>query len=957
MRFKSARSLASRPLAVGFRALGFLKSFAFSTSKHGGGNHAAVTGGADSDHGSASSSPSSSLVPVVGNKRARIRVVSISLLVLVSSLVTASGTGNGLAGVQTQANSPKRVSSSSPGIDGPSAGPLLATESSPVVAIDDATIDVGNRTTVDLTLSSAPNGLSGYKINVTVDDGSVAEFTGASYPSNTYSLTDTQVADGNRTISLKAVDLSDNVGPGATDIDLASVEIQGKTRGETNLTIDVVQMDTDDDGGDVKAINPTTDPGTVTVMSPGVIDQCTVISSPGRYTLAGDILNVPSQSCIDVRSSDVVLDGNGHAVDGDGFAVDDQSSAIRVHSDSRRIRNVTVEDIEMTEWDRAITVSNTTESVVRNVTAVGNGDGVLTILNSSEMVLSGANLSNYAEHGIVVAKSQDIEIRDSIATGNGRGGILLYQSNRTVVEETRIGPGSVNGIYDQESTETTIRNNSVRGTDYAITVDGSSDALVAGNSVSDTDELGIRLNRGSSGTVVRENNVSRSSTAFVVKNASSGNRLADNVAHRSSKGYELIDVTGNVLESNRAVETNRAFISDEAPDNDVNRLTIGRERTTVSLDGKNVALEPVENPPADPVGKRNITKHVVASSLAADSFLNLSVHYEDEDLAEVPESTLDLWKFDDGSWTEVPGSRVNTTENVVSGNLTSFSVLAPLGNESADGLTAAFSIKPNSPRVNETVTFNASLSSDTDGRIETYEWDFDSDGSVDQSGSLVTHQFNASGNYSVKLTVTNQDGQKATTLQTVEVSLAEPILTGRQTIPGIALPGETVDVTVNLQANQSATGPALDIDTPQGYEIIDQSSSPSATYRSSEEQWVWLQADTDDQLTVTYSLRVPDNATVGETVRLNGTVSTALQDPVDISGDRELRIGNCVDGSIAGPDRIISLREIQIAILWWANDNPVPNTGGKILSLRKIQRLIFDWARDNPVGCQVGSGG
>jgi hypothetical protein len=59
----------------------------------------------------------------------------------------------------------------------------------------------------------------------------------------------------------------------------------------------------------------------------------------------------------------------------------------------------------------------------------------------------------------------------------------------------------------------------------------------------------------------------------------------------------------------------------------------------------------------------------------------------------------------------------------------------------------------------------------------------------------------------------------------------------------------------------------------------------------------------------------------------------------------------CIGGAVAGGDGDISLPEIQAAINWWAEDDPVPNTGGKTLTLPKIQSLINAWAQDQTVGC------
>jgi PKD repeat protein len=88
--------------------------------------------------------------------------------------------------------------------------------------------------------------------------------------------------------------------------------------------------------------------------------------------------------------------------------------------------------------------------------------------------------------------------------------------------------------------------------------------------------------------------------------------------------------------------------------------------------------------------------------------------------------------------------------------------------------SASYEYTPTEPNVDETVTFDGSASSDSDGSIVEYRWDFDGDGSTDATGSTVTHAFSSSGKYTVTLTVTDDDGATATVSKTVLVSSELP---------------------------------------------------------------------------------------------------------------------------------------------------------------------------------------
>jgi hypothetical protein len=205
-----------------------------------------------------------------------------------------------------------------------------------------------------------------------------------------------------------------------------------------------------------------------------------------------------------------------------------------------------------------------------------------------------------------------------------------------------------------------------------------------------------------------------------------------------------------------------------------------------------------------------------------------------------------------------------------------------------------------------------------------------------------------SRDYVRTLTVT-EDDRITVTLQEAD----EPELVGERTIGGTALPGENVSVTVEVRATAAVNAPAVNENLPEGFSIVSQSTTPGATYRDSEDQWLWLSASENDTLTVNYTVAVPENVSAGETFEIGGTVSSSDQSPVEIAGDETIRVGTCINRAVAGSDGEISLPEIQSAINAWAEDQPLPNTGGETISLPKIQELINAWAEDQPVSCNA----
>ncbi|GEM_PF-2328277 len=113
---------------------------------------------------------------------------------------------------------------------------------------------------------------------------------------------------------------------------------------------------------------------------------------------------------------------------------------------------------------------------------------------------------------------------------------------------------------------------------------------------------------------------------------------------------------------------------------------------------------------------------------------------------------------------------------------------------------AAFAADPTAGAAPLTVSFDASASSDPDGSIASFAWDF-GDGATAE-GPMVSHTYRVQGTHTVRLTVTDDEGAQAfRTLMVTVVGLpvlqplarmtAEPTVT----VEGLSLPGAVVAVT------------------------------------------------------------------------------------------------------------------------------------------------------------------
>jgi len=129
------------------------------------------------------------------------------------------------------------------------------------VTVGPATIPAAGAS-VDVTVvaDSFPYGLSGYIMNASVADPSVAEITGVAFPAWASFKLNSPVPAGE--VSLRASDLSLGVSAGAANVTLVTLTIRGKAAGTTVLDLRVRQMDPD---GARDPIIPTVVPGTISV--------------------------------------------------------------------------------------------------------------------------------------------------------------------------------------------------------------------------------------------------------------------------------------------------------------------------------------------------------------------------------------------------------------------------------------------------------------------------------------------------------------------------------------------------------------------------------------------------------------------------------------------------------------------------------------------------------------------
>ncbi len=443
---------------------------------------------------------------------------------------------------------------------------------------------------------------------------------------------------------------------------------------------------------------------------PDTVTECGTIDSPGEYVLEDDI-GGDVETCIEITSDDVTFDGQGNSIEGVG---DENSTGISVESGFEAVADVTLTDVEVSDWGEGISLAFVEDSTVNDVEVTGSEEGAVNLVDSSNNVVENSRLADNVDGVSVVGffgEASDNEVRNNVIEDNEENGVVLFF-----------------GVSDS-----TVESNEVRDNDGAgiLAVFGPSDSLVTDNTVTGN-EVGYIAGLTEDNTV-SENEFSENSVG-VATTASFGETFSDNKVSGGDIGVLLADSAENAVLDNELKDNEIDYVDvsgtvDEEEDDEVlnvadagidaadtgvetaqddeipagpnfaEGMVLGPQddETVLSFESNNVSVSGVDpaEAPAPPEGQTDTGLYFEATDeidaemfeeeledeldeeieaeTFTNSYLDVDVHYDGADFAG-DEEDLALWKYDDdtGDWSEVP-STVDTQNEVVSANLTEYS--------------------------------------------------------------------------------------------------------------------------------------------------------------------------------------------------------------------------------------------------------------------------------------------
>jgi len=363
-----------------------------------------------------------------------------------------------------------------------------------------------------------------------------------------------------------------------------------RVNGTTNVTLDYtngyyVNTTTLEDGNHGIRIFAEDNAGNVnsdekvnftTVTAAQNISSCTIIDFPGHY-LFNQSIDSTGTICINITSSDVVLDGRGFSLNGVGS---DNEYGVYL-TPSSTLQNVTVKNLTVNGWDYGIYLGNSQNATIENNTVINNEYGIYLDSPSSNNTITDNNASSN-DYGIYLDYSGGNTLRNNSMSGNrynfgidggsyldfdndidtsnlvdGKPIYYLVGDSDTVINASSNAglvycincdnitvkdatlANSTNGIFLFNTSNSEIQNNQIMNASIGISLVSSNNNTITDNNASTNDWYGIYL-QSSNNNTLNNNSAVNNYYGISLRQSSNSNTITNNTC--SDNSYRGISI-------------------------------------------------------------------------------------------------------------------------------------------------------------------------------------------------------------------------------------------------------------------------------------------------------------------------------------------------------------------------------------------------------------------------------
>ncbi|MFH1521210.1 MAG: right-handed parallel beta-helix repeat-containing protein, partial [Candidatus Micrarchaeota archaeon] len=161
-------------------------------------------------------------------------------------------------------------------------------------------------------------------------------------------------------------------------------------------------------------------------------NSCGTIDAAGTYIVnVSSITSSDGNSCINITTSNVVLNLNGSYIDG---AINGGKAAIYVYNSTEYLTNITVANgtVNASRW--GVYLRNVENSTIANISAFNNSEKGFYLYTSSNNTLTSNTANNHSNGGFYLYESSNNNnLTSNTASNNSIYGFYLYASSNNTL--------------------------------------------------------------------------------------------------------------------------------------------------------------------------------------------------------------------------------------------------------------------------------------------------------------------------------------------------------------------------------------------------------------------------------------------------------------------------------------------------------------------------------------------
>lgn len=384
----------------------------------------------------------------------------------------------------------------------------------------------------------------------------------------------------------------------------------------------------------------------------------------------------------------------------------------------------------------------------------GGGSGNVVYVTADGVSINGLTIQNSGGTGYdsgVDIDSNSNTISNNIIINNREGVRLRQSKTLNVISDNTVTSNSVDGIWLYYADGNTISGNTISSNLRGIIFQSSNDNSISSNTLNSNTNEGIYLEYSDNRNTISSNTLSGNMFGVFLKSSSNENTISSNTfSSHSNNGVRIMDscsnneITGNTFTN--VHDGIRLFGSDN---NNITENTFNDNDFGVHL------YESSDN-----------------NNVYHNNFYDNN-HNGWDDGTNSWDDGIEGNYWDDYTGTDSNCDGIGDTPYDIEGG--SNQDLYPMMDQDGwdNNAPTADASGPYYANVNNAITFDGSGSTDSDGSITGYRWDWTNNGEYDTdwlTSATTTHSYPNAGTYTVKLQIKDDDGICGTDTATATIS-------------------------------------------------------------------------------------------------------------------------------------------------------------------------------------------